>query len=95
MVHQPLKKFPKRFLPRLKSLRALIPQFLEMVNEEAGRLDAARETRLRDMAKEIVRVRNQIGNLMKFICEGDSSDYVRAVTRPPGSRGEKTLSRKR
>jgi hypothetical protein len=51
---------------------------LEMLNEEASRLSAAREACLREIAAALDRGDREIANLMKFIRNGDDSPSVRA-----------------
>ena len=72
-----VEKLSQVVFSQIEALEDFDPVFLEMVNEEASRLDAARETRLRDLARDVTKVQRQMDNLVDFIRAGDTSNRVR------------------
>ena len=64
-------------LDELKALPDFDSAFLELINEEASSLDAARGVRQNELNARIRNCDREIGNLMRFIRSGDDSQTVR------------------
>lgn len=64
-------------LVEIEALEDFDPAFLELVNDEARKLDAGRDSRLRDLETLIDQHRREIQNLVRFIRVGDESPSVR------------------
>ena len=61
----------------IESLPDFDTAFLQMVNEEAHRLDGAHEARCAELATQAVRLNGQIGHLTEFVLGGDTSPRIR------------------
>lgn len=88
-----VKNISTSVFSEIQLLENFDPTFLEMVNEDARRLDAGRETRLKEINRELHAVQQEIENVMKFVRSGDSSERVRAELRRLEEEREKPLLR--
>ncbi len=87
------QKVSEAILHELRQLEDFDPMFLDKVNKESRLLDASRDDLLKTVNRELVAVRREIENLMKFIRGGDDSERVRAELRQLEER-EKLFLRK-
>jgi len=71
------EKISAAVFAEIEALAEFDATFLELVNEDAQRLDQAREGRLHEIVAEITRTDQEIGNVMKFIRGGDDSPRIR------------------
>ncbi len=71
------RKISEAMFSEIENMAGFDPSFLAMVNEEADKFDAARESRLRELTTAIERGNREIANLVKYIRDGDDSPTVR------------------
>jgi hypothetical protein len=64
-------------LAEIEALGGFDSAFLTTVNDEARRLESARDSRLRDLGADLARLEKEIVNVTKFIRGGDDSQSVR------------------
>jgi site-specific DNA recombinase len=61
----------------IESLEGFDPAFLQLVQEEAGRLDVDRQRRIDDLRARLTSARQGVANLLRFVKGGDESAAVR------------------
>ena len=68
----------KAVFSEIEALAGFDSAFLAQVNAEAQKLDKAREAQLHDLGSKLAKVNRQIGNVVEFKRDGDSSPSIRA-----------------
>jgi len=71
------RKIADAVFAEIEALADFDKAFLAAVSEEAARLDSAREERRRELLQSAEKISREIGNVMEFIRNGDSSPRVR------------------
>ncbi len=75
------RKLAKAVQDEIESLPDYDTAFLQMVNEEAQRLDGAHEVHRAELIREAVRLNSQIDHLTEFVLGGDTSPRIREGSR--------------